>query len=60
MKVKCSFPDCPHTQEVGILNWLICAALVGDTKWYLCKEHRFSEEEWDNLRDELRRRGKLS
>jgi hypothetical protein len=60
MKIKCSFPDCPVTREISVLNWLTGSLLALSFNWYLCEEHRFTEEEWDDLYEELKRTRKLS
>lgn len=60
MKVACSFPDCPHSKDVSFFDWLICSLLACSFRWYLCEEHRFTEEEWDDLYEELKETRKLS
>lgn len=60
MKLKCSFPDCDKSQEVSFLVWLFACLSTRSLSPYLCKEHRFTEQEWDDLYAELKQLGKIS
>lgn len=64
MRPKCHFPLCEvRGPEVRwwdmLLTCLLEFILTGDYHWWVCPEHRFTEEEWDDLEQELRRQGKI-
>jgi hypothetical protein len=40
--------------------WAYACLMTFSLHPYLCKEHRFTEQEWDELREELKRMGKIS
>ena len=66
MRITCAHPTCetksPEVPWWNMLLTCITFAVVsfGDYHWWICEEHRYTEAEWDDLHEELKRTGKLS
>lgn len=46
MKIYCSHPNCSMYHEVP---WL-AALIIRIFDWYLCPDHRYTEEDWEDVK----------